>query len=665
MAINQLINELKENNQDFEFYPTTKEMIKPIYKAANGGDWLDIGCGTCNFKKYFEELKQADQLRYDTKETAFRNSYTEGKGYNYDLQPKESDKPKYFGKYYVIEKSRILLDKLEKDVICLGTDFHGTMLLDKPVQNIFCNPPYSEYEQWACKIIFEANCKNIFLVIPERWQNNEKIQKAIKESNSDYRILGEFDFLNAERAARAKVNVVHIYRKDERYTYRSSDLKDYNENAFNKWFDETFKMRDIKSRTEWSEEEEKRNIAKNQLVNAEGSKAKILVDLYNNEIETLYNHFKAISSLDVDILATIGVEKKAVKEALKMKAKGAKSRYWRLAIDELEEITNRLTSTTRQDMFNKFQELQTVDFTLENIYPFILWVLKNANGYYNSQLIDFFKKLTCPENVKPYKSNQKAFEEDERWGGKRYFRNPEKLSHYTLDYRIIMSSPFDISYSGNLETRYNTKEKLQDIFTIARNLGFNIGLCDMPTEFGEECTVLYEKSDKVFMKYRVYKNGNMHVKFDIEFSKAMNVEVSRLLGWIRTKEDIKKEFPAKMAEGAEKYFKQNYTCIGCNTLMLTSKKPQIEHTSDLEQMSITINQDYKECLNIILNQIDNFNAIIEEKTDFLNKCLEILKTQKGFIYRNCLITKEENKTKVEFREIADFNAFEKLLKEAA
>ena len=46
--LNALIQELKENNQDFEFYPTTKEMIKTIYRAASGEDWLDIGCGTCN-----------------------------------------------------------------------------------------------------------------------------------------------------------------------------------------------------------------------------------------------------------------------------------------------------------------------------------------------------------------------------------------------------------------------------------------------------------------------------------------------------------------------------------------------------------------------------------------------------------------------------------------
>ena len=47
MSINSLIEELKQNNQDFEFYPTTKEMIRTIYEKSNGGNWLDIGCGTC------------------------------------------------------------------------------------------------------------------------------------------------------------------------------------------------------------------------------------------------------------------------------------------------------------------------------------------------------------------------------------------------------------------------------------------------------------------------------------------------------------------------------------------------------------------------------------------------------------------------------------------
>ena len=98
-------------------------------------------------------------------------------------------------------------------------------------------------------------------------------------------------------------------------------------------------------------------------------------------------------------------------------------------------------------------------------------------------------------------------------------------------------------------------------------------MCDIPKDFGEKCTVLYARSDKVFMEYRAYKNGNMHVKFDMEFAKALNVECSRLLGWIQTKEDIKKEFSDEMAKGAEKYFKTNYTCIpSSNLLLLTTQK---------------------------------------------------------------------------------------------
>lgn len=661
MSINQLINELKENDQDFEFYPTTKEMIEAVYKYSDGGEWLDIGAGTCNFRKYYNEIADENNRKYNAKEQAFRNSYIDGKGYNYDLQPKDHEKGHRIYNYYIIEKSKILLERMEKDVICLGTDFNATMLLDKPVDNIFCNPPYSEYEEWTERLIYEANTKRIFLVIPERWKNSEKIKKALEKTKSIVITCGSFDFLHAERQARAKVEVITI-SKGGTGKYRS--LNEYNETAFDRWFDDTFKMRDKKDLNEWDQEKIKKENIKNKLVNAEQSKAKILVDLYDDEITTLYNHFKAIAGLDVDILETIGISKNAVKEALKKKASGTKTRYWRLALDELKEITDRLTSKTRENLFNNFKSLHTVDFTLENLYPVILWVIKNANEYYNDQIIDFFKELSSPANVKPYKSNQKVFERCE-WRHNN-FKDPEKISHYTLDYRIIMSSPFRTEwYSGKLDTyQHGAKQTLQDIFTIANNLGFKIGLCDMPKVHGEKCTVLYDKSDKVFMEYRVYKNENMHVKFDIEFMKALNVEVSRLLGWIKKPEDIKKEFPAEMAKGAEKYFKINYTCLNVNSmpLLTVKKQPELDFLNNDNELVILVNSHYSECLQTILNKINNFNGIIEDEKETLKKCLNILQDQKGFIYKNCLITKQDQKTKIEFREMNDYNQF---LKEVA
>ena len=546
MSINALIEELKENNQDFEFYPTTKEMIKCIYNDMESGhnNILDIGCGTCNFKKFFEEFEV-------------------------EASKKDSFHYTKLGKYYVIEKSRILLDKLDKDTIVLGTDFRTTLLIDKKVETIFCNPPYSEFEEWTKEIILNGNCNVAYLVIPQRWKDDILIQKAIETAKVEASVLGSFDFLNAERAARAKVDVVKIDKRASfENRYYSSSLDDFNKAAFDRWFDETFKMRDSSkdNKYEWDIEREETEKIKNQLVSTEQSKAKLLVDLYNAEQEELFKHFQAICSLDVDVLNTIGIKKESVKEAIKQKVKSLKVKYWKIAFEELEEITNRLTSKTREDMLKKFAELLTVDFTVENIYPLILWVIKNANEYYDNQLIEFFKTLSSVENAKPYKSNHRI--------GTDNWRFADENSHYALDYRIICDRfSFGSHYSWEPEINpRQSKQIIEDILTIANNLGFATKGINIPDYFGEKCNIYLKDSKEIFMEYKTYKNRNTHIKFNKEFMKAMNVEVSRLLGWIKSAEDIKKEFPEELAKGAEKYFKANYTCIGDNgLLMLTTK----------------------------------------------------------------------------------------------
>ena len=66
----------------------------------------------------------------------------------------------------------ILSEQLPDDVILLGTDFNQQTVIDKKVDFIFCNPPYSEYDEWAEKIILQGNCNAIALVIPARWAGN-------------------------------------------------------------------------------------------------------------------------------------------------------------------------------------------------------------------------------------------------------------------------------------------------------------------------------------------------------------------------------------------------------------------------------------------------------------------------------------------------------------
>lgn len=130
----QLIQTIKQFNQDFEWYPTTDEqldLIKSDFKAMKGigerPSLLDVGAGNGKALKFLTE-----------------------------------------GKRYAIEKSVPLLSSLDKDIFVVGTDFKEQTLIDKRTDIVFCNPPYSEFSYFAQRIIEEANAKYIYLILPSR-----------------------------------------------------------------------------------------------------------------------------------------------------------------------------------------------------------------------------------------------------------------------------------------------------------------------------------------------------------------------------------------------------------------------------------------------------------------------------------------------------------------
>ena len=575
MTATKLVESLKSAGQDFEFYPTTKEMVQTIWNhrrksCCSGsrfyidgfGSVLDIGCGTCNFKKWIDELNQPFEKVYENNGAKYierQNCVT-------------------ISRYYVMEKSQILLDRLDASTICLGTDFYENTLIDKPVDTIFCNPPYSEYEEWTVRIIKESVCESIYLIIPQRWKESERIKLALrdvkilpdslrkKDSEKEIEVIGSFDFLNAERSARAKVDILYISKE---YTSKTA--------GFDHFFDEIFGMPEPEQKFNYESEEmrEKQKNLENELT-AGRNKVEILCNGYNDARNTLFNHFKVITSLDTDILKTIGIKKENVKEALKKQINGLKNLYWDEAFNCLDEITDRLTSKSREDIKNRFAILRSVDFTASNLYSLILWVIKNSNLYYTSQMVDFFKALSSPENVRNYKSNIRAFKRD-KWGN--YER---KYDHYTLDYRIVCTQ---YALSGGKSYCYGDRgiqsvfrDKISDICTIANNLGFHSSMIDLPTAYGDKGDVLLADNTVLFT-FRPYRNGNVHIKFNIEFVKALNVVVSRELGWIHCKEDIAKEFPSEMAAGAEKYFDRMLHLDLRNVSMLATPEPVMEISS--------------------------------------------------------------------------------------
>ena len=76
-----------------------------------------------------------------------------------------------------------------------------------------------------------------------------------------------------------------------------------------------------------------------------------------------------------------------------------------------------------------------------------------------------------------------------------------------------------------------------------------------------------------------------------------------------------------MAKGVEKYFKTNYTCLNTNSIpLLTSKKS--DYSANKDELSIIFDKHYTNCLDMILNNIDNFNDIISDN-NLIAKCLNL------------------------------------------
>ena len=522
----QIVSELKEAGQDFEFYPTTREMMEVVFQNFNfrrNFKILDIGCGLCAFKSFLDEKSREINI--------FNQKCRELKKY-------DKIKDEFSFSYYGIEKSTILINKMPKDVLILGTDFNCCTLLDKKTDIIFCNPPYSEFKNWTKRIIREGFFREAFLIIPERWKDDPEIQQALIDTNTKSTILGSYDFLNAERKARAKINIVELQRNIE-------------EDPFDWWFKDTFKMEEKRIRFEDERKEEEER--KNTLVLAK-NKIETLLLLYDHDMNKLYSSFKAIGALDAKTLKNIGVDVYNVKEALREKITETKIFYWRLVFDLLDEITCRLTQESRNDLFERFKQLECVDFNEANIRSVVIWVIKNAPELLDRQLINLYKTFTSPDNIIKYKSNQKVFKAD-RWG---WYK--KDITHYCLTYRIICDSLYfnSYSYTGADIDKFKAQTIVDDLAAVAYNLGFFVASKDIPESFGEKYYIM-QTNGKPLLEFKVYQNGNTHIKLDKEFAKALNVEVARLLGWIRDKSDIAKEFPEEMAEGAEKYYNSNFS----------------------------------------------------------------------------------------------------------
>lgn len=557
--MNQIVGKLRSAGEDFEFYPTTQEIVDRLAeKIFKRSEWreeyacefrsvLDIGCGDGAF---FRKLDATAAQQFNA-----------AHGMSMMLPDR-----------YGIEKSIALCELLSDDVVVIGSDFNEQTLIDKKVDLIFCNPPYSDFASWAEKIILTGNCKAVALVIPCRWKTDGRISGALRKRNMAAEVLGTFDFLSAERRARAKVDLLYI--SSARKEWDGMIYEEKIADPFDVWFDETFRISAEKERVQDFDHKEQR---RQELVER-GDTAEMLVQFYEADMEKLYANYRQLEKLDADIFEELKVNVENLKEGMRKRISGLKHLYWHELFRKYDRVTSRLTSSGRNRVIERLNGNTAIDFTLNNIFQLTMWLIRHSNTMFDEQLSDFFLSLCNPETIHRYKSNLRWNDDDWRYikDGFKGWRNDVERHRTTmrnirLDYRIVVQahSNFDCSWS-RVSMSGDCRDFLEDIYVIAGNLGFDVvrvlpsSLYDIDIDGWRNFDVL-RTDGTPFANIKLYKNGNRHVRFCKDFMQKLNVEMARINGWVQDKSQAAEEMGMTAAEVERAW--------GCNSrLELTAGK---------------------------------------------------------------------------------------------
>lgn len=535
-----LLRVVQNQDQDFEWYPTCEEQIEAIRadlqimreKAGYYGDeiklsCLDVGAGD---GRLLMKLTQ--------------------------------------GERFAIEKSIPLIQEMDKSIAVIGTDFHQSTLVDKKVDVVTCNPPYSEYEMWCQKIITEANCALAYLIIPSRWVTHQPILDALAARKADYTILGSFDYSAADRVARAHVDVVRIELGSLGHRYGTSYT---HVDPFDLFFNQAFPLNAPESEvSQWVRKKEQEEAIEKfirestagtggDIVKREGL-VRILEGLYQRDLAELMNTYTAMSNIPGNLLRELDVNISNVKATLKLKIKSLKDIYWNRLFSALDCITDKLTSDSRKAFLERITSRTNVDFTEQNAIAIVIWCLKVANQYFDKQFISVFETMTEAANVVRYKSNQRTIRDD-RW---RYCRSDiHLLGEYALDYRIVLERVGGIDTSqwsseNNCGLRQRAADLINDLVTIAYNIGFdsksNVGATLKRWVSGKAQSFYFHNhatgKTEVLFEAKAFKNGNIHLKLNPKFIQKLNCVHGRLKGWLKCAQDAVYEMdvPVDIAE---------------------------------------------------------------------------------------------------------------------
>lgn len=526
MTASKKLELLQSCNEDCQWYPTTEEIIEALKN-----DLLKYGI------TYYNELIRSEiKPRKHYNEQEGQETYSLSIDTMLDIGAGDGRVLKALkaNKKYAIEIAQTQADDLiRQGIFLIGRDFYKTSLSFDKYGVVFCNPPYSTYEDWAKTIIQTSNFDVLYLVLPIRWENTN-IKNIIDDLKYEYSIVGQYDFSNADREARAKVHLIRINAKwknvsrgDRNYTSQETII-----DAFERWVTEN-----IADFSEAIEEDYKvREETHLSLVKKPIDK---LLDDYEEEKKILFEAFKTIGKLPINIIQMFGQDKKSMIETLRKSIKNLKYKYWKACFSQLEIVRNRMTRKTVNDIFQKILEFGTLDFNVENVYSIIIWIINNTNIGITEQICDVFEKMAKPDYIKAYKSN-KHWEKGD-WD----YRNEGKYTLGDLDYRVVFPV-YAESYCSNLTI-------LDDFIVVCKNLGF-VFADNTPSpnlNLSRELQTFYLANGEVAFTLRYYSgNKNAHLKISKNILMKFNIEVAKIKKWVHSAEQASEEMDIPKDEAA-------------------------------------------------------------------------------------------------------------------
>lgn len=544
----QLVKELKANGEDFEFFPTSDEQLHTISE---------------HMKQLFAKYEVTN--RYDTPIKLLDIGAGDGRCLTALSRTMAEIDSRKVVKLLAIEKATTQIkDYASKDIVLLGTEFWETNFISKQTDIGFSNPPFSEFSLWIQTILGQLSFKAFYAILPRRWRNDEAIKDVIKRRNiTNVDIIAESDFCEAERAARTNVDLVCFYfGEDESTIERKRKVRDdykpmlgvRGKCSFQLFIENELGLVQTHSETtnKFNELQEKERIRAEmaqegtrsyELVKSEGVLAALL-EHYEQDMQQILEQYKNISKIDSSLLAELGVKYDAIRESVKEKLFGMRNLYWNLLFTHLTPISSRLTTNFKNQLLTTLNN-NALDFTMKNALYIVDFAITYANNLVEDSLISVFRDLSCESSIKRYyRSNERMY--NDRWR----HNNTEdyKQCKILLDYRFIYSSWGNFgNYDWQRGLNESARDFTHDLLVVMRLLGYgNLYLTeDISTMTqGDKLSIRGTGPDGKeldLVQVRYYANGNRHIKINTEAMARFNTTVSRLLGWVRNREEYQEE----------------------------------------------------------------------------------------------------------------------------